>query len=362
MKTNKQRHGMGVVKDIIFKDIYGLRAAPKDSFNFIIDIGAHIGVFSTLSRFLHPNSTIIAIEPCKETYSYLQENVDMLDIQIENIALGDGSPLFFYDVKQITGNAFVKENTGDYSIPSIQLKDLFQKHNIKETDKYFLKIDCEGGEAVLIDDEKSEKIFREATQIGMEIHFPCLKYKQFEKLPTYEQYTKWINKFKDTHYITYSHSRKSRGFGHYTLIHKTKAYWSSSGTFLPCSVAELIDRYLILEIKVEEAPNKETKKKYQNEKQTVLNMIQSNQVASKAIKNSLVIELKKTNKGIWDNEDIIRKQMKNNEDIRQTAPEIHRLNDKRSLLKEQINQIYNETFNEQKIYKINYENEQLYSK
>jgi len=227
MKTNKNKKGYGAdpIINILHKDRHGLRHFPTNYFDYFIDIGAHIGVFSLVAKILHPESKIIAVEPCKETCSYLQENLNLLDIKIENVALGNGEDLCFHEMNNLEASYFTEEeeNTGDYSVPSIKLKDLLDKYDIKKTDKYYLKIDCEGGESFLIGDKESEDIFREATKIVLEIHFPNKINKQFNNLPTYEQYAEWVNKFKDTHCIRYMHSRKRRGWGHFMLIHKTKA-------------------------------------------------------------------------------------------------------------------------------------------
>ena len=68
-----------------------LRRLPLGSIAAVADLGAHVGMFSLLARFMHPAAKVMAVEPHVQTYWALRENVDGLDIQTMRAAVGDGS-------------------------------------------------------------------------------------------------------------------------------------------------------------------------------------------------------------------------------------------------------------------------------
>jgi alkylated DNA nucleotide flippase Atl1 len=45
-----------------------LRALPMGEVSAVIDIGAYVGVFSAAARFLHPNASVLAVEPHHRQY------------------------------------------------------------------------------------------------------------------------------------------------------------------------------------------------------------------------------------------------------------------------------------------------------
>ena len=51
---------------IVSKDLPDLRRYPSNYFDFIIDVGANIGIYTIYSKILFPNSKIISIEPDRE--------------------------------------------------------------------------------------------------------------------------------------------------------------------------------------------------------------------------------------------------------------------------------------------------------
>ena len=194
-------------------------------------------------------------------------------------------------------------------------------------------------------------IMRQCTQVGMEIHFPNPKYKQFDDMPPYADYKAWTDSFYDTHYIKYWHSRKNQGFGHYLMLNKERSFWAWGQMYLPCSPAEVIDRWTILGIKVDHAKNPDMRMRLIMEQQALYEAIISNPSASKMFATQLKQDLRAVNKEIWKHEDKVRQLMAENKDISEVAPEIHRLNDKRSAIKFEMNFKEQEMFLETKIYK-----------
>ena len=54
MITNNKNQGLAPIKQIITEDLFRVRGYPIDSFDYIIDIGANLGVFSLFTAMLYP--------------------------------------------------------------------------------------------------------------------------------------------------------------------------------------------------------------------------------------------------------------------------------------------------------------------
>ena len=207
-------------RHIVLEDLYRIRGRAVDYFDFIFDIGANIGIFSLFAKVLYPNAKIIAVEPSKEALEYLRKNVNVLDIEIDERAIGDGGMLYQKDRTMMFNNRFVpKENIvcETYGVESITFSNLFKESGCSLSDSYLIKVDIEGGERYLLEDKKVEDILRHAKQFSMELHFKGSRvmYKHWLEWPVYND---WLQKiFADTHNIQYYCSNKHQGYGHYCI-------------------------------------------------------------------------------------------------------------------------------------------------
>lgn len=92
MNHSKNRY----YKDLVRKDQYRLFQIPRDSIDYIIDIGANVGFFSQLCLCMQRKAQIFAIEPCVETFEKLCDNLsDLPPVKCYNIAMGCGQDLYF---------------------------------------------------------------------------------------------------------------------------------------------------------------------------------------------------------------------------------------------------------------------------
>lgn len=207
------------VKIEMINEYYRLRGWPKDYFDYIFDIGAHVGYFSSIMRILHPNTTIIAVEPGPKAFADLQENAKRYNIITINKAIGTGNPTYYNQNKIIgTSHCDIK---GDFEIPTITFNNLFYESGCSLDHKYFFKFDCEGGEKYIFKNE-NRGILQNSTQISMELHFdapgPTALNKNWIKFPEYDN---WVRKnLSDTHIVDYFKSRKRSGNGHYCMVNR----------------------------------------------------------------------------------------------------------------------------------------------
>jgi len=205
-------------KHIVLRDLYRIGEWPCNYFDYIFDIGAHIGIFSTMMRFKHPQSKIIAVEPNKKALSILDQNTIMLDIDLVNKAIGNGQIFYLHEKAKSLGQvAFSDSETTLNSIESISLYDLFVDYGATILDKYLIKMDCEGGEVYVFEDERSKEILQYASHICMEVHFDE-KGEFNPNWPKWKYYNDYVmDNFNTTHHIEYHTSSKSRGYGHYSI-------------------------------------------------------------------------------------------------------------------------------------------------
>lgn len=220
-----ETRGREEIQHIIYEDRYRFRKLlTNQHIDFVIDIGANLGVFALFARFLHPESTIIAIEPVDETLRHLNQNVKGFNIYVEPVALGDGRLFYFHEMKDNISHIVdseppegAKKKDLKY-IPSKSLPEIFAKYNIPLDSQYVLKFDCEGGESYFLEDKETINIFRNAKQIMGEIHFYS---KRTPYWRPWGDYNDWIqDNFSGTHSIEYYNSSKHRGKGHYLLCKK----------------------------------------------------------------------------------------------------------------------------------------------
>jgi len=214
--------------EIIQQDAYMLRHWKCDFFDYIIDIGANIGIFVNYAHARHPNAKIFAYEPCKEAIANLIDNCGFIQKCIfEDKAMGDGSDMNFYGL-QMEISYFVKpdelESPNNCAVNSISLSNIFKQHNIPLDSNYFIKIDCEGGERFLLNDNDCIEIIKKSCGLSMEIHFTPVgvKIREWDSvLRAWDVYNSWIyNNFHKTHRIIYYKSNKRRGNGIYILTRK----------------------------------------------------------------------------------------------------------------------------------------------
>ena len=196
-------------------DMYGIRLFPKNSIKTILDLGANIGFCSVGFRFFQPNARIIAIEPDKNNYNMLVKNVENLEIETYNIALGNGKEFSKQEGRFAVTHKFTPETNaveGAEKCQSLLLGDVIEKYKI-ELDRLFIKIDTEGAECFIFNHLPSEEIIRKSIGTSMETH------NRICRTFTVEETIKWAkDRFSTTHNI-YSYSR-NRTAAHLSIFKK----------------------------------------------------------------------------------------------------------------------------------------------
>lgn len=162
-----------ILNDIIFRNIY-LKNLTLEKDSVIVDIGAHIGIFSILCAKIASNGKIFSFEPEKENFSYLLKNIklnNLKNVYPFRLAIGN---------KNGYRNLYVckEDNLGKHSfyfdfyaskkekVRCIDIKNMLKLIGEKID---LLKIDCEGCEYEIFSNLNSE-FFYKIRNIVVEIH------------------------------------------------------------------------------------------------------------------------------------------------------------------------------------------------
>ena len=214
---------LGCNRSLIYRDMYDLARFPQDSFDFILDLGANVGVFATMSRIKNLQAKIISLEPNKENFQHLQSSVAGLDITTLNAAFGPGTDLWFLAQEKAhsLSHQFIESPVQDsYCVPSRTLQDIFSEYEGAKFNSYHIKFNCEGGEQHLLGDHEAEKILQNAAKISLMVHFPGSR-SEFNAYPEWSTYSAWVNDiFHNTHEIHYGHSDRHKGRGVFNAVRR----------------------------------------------------------------------------------------------------------------------------------------------
>jgi len=116
--------------------------------SIVIDIGAHIGVFSILAATLGKNIQVYSYEPSEENFKILKRNIrlnNLHNIYPFKLAVSKkkGRRILFLNENPAENSFFVKKGK-KVMVDTITLKGILDSNNISSCD--LLKIDCEGAE------------------------------------------------------------------------------------------------------------------------------------------------------------------------------------------------------------------------
>ena len=127
--------------EVAVDDCYGLFAyASRAQPRVIADVGANVGIFSTLCSMLFPEAAIDAYEPNPAALVWLRQNAARTRIQVHPVAVGEAAGMVKLDTTYDSTVGRVWDG-GDYSVRCISASDIAEGRAID-----LLKIDCEGSE------------------------------------------------------------------------------------------------------------------------------------------------------------------------------------------------------------------------
>ena len=158
------------VLDEIQSDCYDTASIAFEPGDVVVDIGAHIGLFSCYVALNYPQVRVVAYEPAVATYKQLIQNIaPYSQITAFRFALGDGKPaiLKYNAASDYCSTICDDEQTTAFSheiVKTLSLDEIIQPHDRIAC----LKIDCEGAEwKALLD---SKLLDRRVENLRLELH------------------------------------------------------------------------------------------------------------------------------------------------------------------------------------------------
>lgn len=120
--------------------------------DIVIDVGAHIGLFTLYASQFCTDGKIYSFEPMKENYELLSENIksnNLKQVEIFNLAVSNSNQeINLYINDDESGHSMFSESNHSTTVNSISLQKFFDEKNIERCN--FLKLDCEGAEYEII--------------------------------------------------------------------------------------------------------------------------------------------------------------------------------------------------------------------
>jgi FkbM family methyltransferase len=118
----------------------------------VVDVGAHIGLFTLYASQFCNKGKIYSFEPVKENYKLLLENVksnNLKQVTTFNFAVSNSNdPIKLFINDDEAGHSMFYTSSQSLIVDSISLQRIFDDNHIDYCN--FLKLDCEGAEYEII--------------------------------------------------------------------------------------------------------------------------------------------------------------------------------------------------------------------
>lgn len=139
--------------------------------NCILDIGAHIGLFSIYCHCLNPQVPMLAFEPEEKNFQTLKENFrhnSIKNVLAKNLAVSASEgPKTLYLSPDSHNHSLIDVTNQSKIVQSTTLEQIIKKHNLSKID--LLKLDCEGAEFEILENCPKE-IFNKVQNLYIEYH------------------------------------------------------------------------------------------------------------------------------------------------------------------------------------------------
>ncbi|OHA04985.1 MAG: hypothetical protein A2934_04085 [Candidatus Sungbacteria bacterium RIFCSPLOWO2_01_FULL_47_10] len=178
-----------ILNEVCHSQNYFPRISAEQDFRIkendtVIDIGAHVGIFSVYAANLARNGRVYSFEPVKKNFKRLEyhrriNNLNNITAVCKGVSDKNKNVTIFLCKKNSGGNSMYKrkfscmnETAGSPEIITcITLKSIFDEYRIKRCN--FLKMDCEGEEYKILK-SLPNRYFKKIEKISLEFHHPIV--------------------------------------------------------------------------------------------------------------------------------------------------------------------------------------------
>jgi FkbM family methyltransferase len=150
--------------------------------DIVVDVGAHIGIFSIFAAIQASRGTVYAYEPESENFDLLEHNIRLnrsRNIKAFCFGLSGKSEKrkLFLSSRRKTAHGFYVDSEDSVEIQCVTLKDVFDANGLAQID--FLKLDCEGAEYEILLGTPRDYLSR-IRRISLEFHDGVMGHKHRE--------------------------------------------------------------------------------------------------------------------------------------------------------------------------------------
>ena len=175
IKLRKQSTDLMALTHVWLIEEYKKENFEIKSNDVIIDVGAHIGLFTIYASQFCTNGKIYSFEPIVDNYELLLENIKLnnLDnVKSFNQAISNSNePIKLFLNDDESGHSMFSQSSKSIIVDSISLQKFFDENQIKHCN--FLKLDCEGAEYEIIKNLPFE-YFQKIDKLVIEYHMADL--------------------------------------------------------------------------------------------------------------------------------------------------------------------------------------------
>jgi len=161
---------LAVVWEVFVDKVY-------DSFDLgehdvVLDIGGHIGAFTTKASKECTKGQIFTFEPTPDTFSLLSQNVvNLKNVKVFNVAIADhsGTEHIYMSLDNPGENSLFRKTGLKVDVQLKTLQEFFMNNDIARVN--LMKLDCEGAEYSIVTSSIHE-LKNKVEKIVMEVHEP----------------------------------------------------------------------------------------------------------------------------------------------------------------------------------------------
>lgn len=160
----------------VYREYRSAEEIIKSAIHPILDVGAHVGLFSAYASLLNPKIKIYALEPDPTNFELMRQNIRLQNLDNIKLIVGalaeksEARDLFLSPDSQnhsLLSPSSSKNIKSKISVKAWNLADLFVEYNLERLS--LVKLDIEGGEFELFK-ESSESSWSRVETIIMEVH------------------------------------------------------------------------------------------------------------------------------------------------------------------------------------------------
>ncbi len=190
-----------ITDEFFFENVYNLELLPFRP-DCIVDCGAHIGMFTLLSKGKYSDIPIYIFEPNAENISYIKKQISLNNLSLttlEESAVSNYSGTALFEASELSFGGHLSNDANSHTkteVNVINLKKYLQKINAQ---KLLIKIDIEGEEENVIPHIITS--LPQQTAIYFEYHYGLEKFNKIKSIFEENGFVVKVNRVVDHKYV-----------------------------------------------------------------------------------------------------------------------------------------------------------------